>query len=181
MTKKQIKIIIALFVIVTLTIYVISKVNRHSEIEACIKKGGTWNTEQNKCETARIDTTASILEYYWHTTYDSITNREFLEKGKIPDSIVPSVYNLIEILNRRSYECKIKYIDQKNDTLYIKVLNDELLTEQMGTTGAQCYLGETVLTLLENDSIHWIHIDIIEGSHARPGVYSKNDFNSLLK
>lgn len=181
MTKKRILLIIAILVIVLLAIFGIGKMIRHFQMEACIKKGGTWNSELNKCVTAPVDSTALNKEYYWHTEYDSINNREYLEKGKLFDSITPSVANLIEILNRRPYECKIEYIDHKSDTLHIRILNDEFLTERMGTTGAFCILGETVYTLSENDSVKYVRIDMNQGSHAGPGTYERSNFKALEK
>jgi hypothetical protein len=158
----------------------IGKLIRHLQIKSCIEKGGVWNHELNKCDTIPYATLTLKTNYYWHTAYDSISNKEYLEKGKLLDTNSKSTAALLNVLNNRPEICKIEYIDLKHDTLYIKIVNDEALTEQMGTTGAYCYLGETVFTLTENDSIQWIYIDMIEGSHARPGIYDRNDFNDLL-
>ena len=181
MSKRKILIVISILLIALLAIFGISKMIRHFQKEACIKKGGTWNSELNKCETASIDSIALQLEYYWHIAYDSLNNREYLEKGRMLDSITPTVENLIEILNKRRPECKIEYVDLRKDTLHVRILKDEILTEQMGSTGAFCFLGETVYTLTENDSIRYVMIDMEEGSHARPGIYVRDGFKELEK
>ncbi|WP_282125350.1 hypothetical protein [Marinifilum flexuosum] len=51
----------------------------------------------------------------------------------------------------------------------------------MGTTGAYCFLGETIFTLTELDSINKVSIEMEVGSHAGPGVYTKDDFYDLIK
>jgi hypothetical protein len=97
------------------------------------------------------------------------------------DSLGQSPNELIEILNKRDQQPKIEYIDIVSDTILIQIINDEFLTEQMGTTGAHCYLGETVFTLTENDLIRYVEIEMDYGSHASPGIYNRNDFKDLVK
>ena len=150
-------------------------------MKACIKKGGKWNAELNKCESADGISSAPLTDYYWSTAYDSLGNREYLQKGRLLDSISPTVVGLIEILNKRPYEFSIEYIDQKSDTLHIRILNDEFLTERMGSSGAFCILGETVYTLTENDSVKYVHMEMKEGSHAGPGLYQRSAFKTLEK
>ena len=52
---------------------------------------------------------------------------------------------LIEILNRRNAKSKLEYIEIIKDTIAIRIINDEYLSEQMETSGAHCYLGESAL------------------------------------
>lgn len=180
MSKKLIFIVIAILVVVLLAIYGTNMMIRHFQMEACIKKGGRWNYELNRCESQIPDSSAIYTEYYWHTLYDSIQSKEYLQKGKLLDAKASSVTRLIEVLNKRPTECKIKYVDRKNDTLQIRILNDEFLTEQMGSSGSYCFLGETVYTLTENDSIKFVRIDMNEGSHASPGTYQRSNFKDLV-
>jgi len=60
-------------------------------------------------------------------------------------------------------------------------LNDEYLTEQIGTAGADCFMAETVYTLTENDLIHYVRFDMEYGSHAGPGLYSRKDFERMIR
>lgn len=178
MNRKKSFIVLA-FIVIILGAFGIAKIYRHYQIEECIKKGGYWNKELNKCQT--IDSTSNNKDYYWHTAYDSTLQREYLEKGKLMDSISHSASTLIDALNKRAANCKIKYLDMTGDTLHISILQDEVLTEQLGSTGAHCYLGETVYTLTENDSIKQVDIAFNEGSHAAPGVYNRKNFTDLVK
>lgn len=181
MSKSKILIILSVLIIIVAAIYGTGKLIRHFQKEACIKKGGTWNAELNRCESVDSVSSAPLTDYYWSTAYDSIRNREYLQKGRLLDSITPTVTRLIETLNKRPYECSIEYISQRNDTLDIRILNDEFLTERMGSTGAFCMLGETVYTLTENDSVNYVNIEMNEGSHAGPGIYHRSNFKALVK
>jgi hypothetical protein len=177
MNRKKTVLVLTIIVLVILA-FGIARIYRDHQREACIKKGGYWNKELNKCQS--IDDTSDLKAYYWHTAYDSTLHREYLEKGKLLNSYIPATTGLIEVLNKRAEKCKIKYLDQQNDTLHIRILNDEVLTEQLGTSGAHCYLGETVYTLTENDSVKQVKIDFTEGSHASPGTYNRADFVELI-
>ena len=97
------------------------------------------------------------------------------------DSIPKTPYALIAILNKRDLECSIKLKDIRQDTITINIVNGLYLSEQMGTTGAYCFLGETVFTLTELDSIGYVQIEMEVGSHAGPGVYTRDDFANLLR
>lgn len=181
MSKRKILIILSILLITLAAIYGTGKLIRHFQMEACIKKGGTWNAELNRCESAGSLSSFPLTDFYWSTAYDSIHNMEYLQKGKLMDSIHATVDGLIEILNRRPYECSIAYIGQRNDTLAIRILNDEFLTERMGSTGAFCFLGETVYTLTGIDSVNYVRMEMNEGSHAGPGTYHRSHFKALEK
>lgn len=97
------------------------------------------------------------------------------------DSIAKSPSELIEILNLRPSKCKIDYVDITGDTIIIKILDDEYLTEQMGTSGADCFMSETIFTLTESDLIKFVRFEMDYGSHASPGLYSRKDFKWMIK
>ena len=97
------------------------------------------------------------------------------------DTISRSPDELIRILNMRQSKSKINYVEQRGDTIVIKILNDEYLTEQMGTSGADCYMAETIYTLTENDLIQFVRFEIDYGSHACPGLYSRKDYERMIK
>jgi len=119
--------------------------------------------------------------YIWATNYDTLRNDEFLRRGEMLDSTIKSPNTLIEILNLRTPECKLKYIGTSNDTLTVRILNEEILSEQMGSTGSLCFLAETIYTLTEIKGITYINIKMNYGSHAGPGVFSRGDFKQMIR
>lgn len=158
-----------------------TKINRSLKIDKCLDSGGKWNYEKDKYEGVYEINSENLTKFYWVTNNDSISNRAILVKGIFLDSIGQSPNQLIEILNKRNSEPKIKFVDMANDTIKIKIANDEFLTERMGTTGAECFLAETVFTLTENKTIKFVNIEIDYGSHASPGIYQRKNFKKLEK
>lgn len=179
MRRKHIVFFILIVGIIGFAIYGIGKMIRYFQIDACLDKGGRWNYELNECETVDTVLVAKDTSFYWHIAADTILHREYLIRGHLIDSVSHSPEELIGALNKREAQCKIEYIDLLNDTLHVTISNDEVLSEQMGSTGAYCYLGETVYTLTEHDSIEWVKIDMEAGSHASPGVYGRGNFKEL--
>lgn len=156
-------------------------INRFFQIDSCLDRGGRWNYELNECEEYYQINNDNLSDFFWKSDYDTINNKDFLIKGRLIDSLGKSPYELIEILNKRNVQPKIEYLDIQLDTIKIQIVNDEFLTEQMGTTGAYCYLGETVFTLTENHLIRFVKIEMDYGSHASPGIYTRLEFNDLIK
>jgi hypothetical protein len=180
MNKKSIISVILIGIIIAL-IFGTIWMKRFFQIDACLDKGGRWNYELNKCEENNQIKNENLADFYWKSDYDTVTNKEFLQKGRLLDSLTQSPIELIEILNKRNNQPKIKYINIQSDTIIIQIINDEFLSEQMGSTGAYCYLGETVFTLTENELIGFVKIEMDTGSHANPGIYNRNDFKDLIK
>ncbi|MGE5410520.1 MAG: hypothetical protein ACM3MI_06140 [Clostridiales bacterium] len=184
MNKTKIKRIMIGLPIIGITLILIFGVLwiiRFVQIDSCLDKGGKWNYDLKKCECLSTIDTSRIAEYYWKTDFDTILNREYLKRGKMLDSISKSPNELIEILNMRPNKCKIDYVEITRDTIKIKILEDEYLTEQMGTTGAECYMAETIYTLTENDLIHFVRFEMGYGSHASPGLYCRKDYERMIK
>lgn len=139
------------------------------------KNGLTSNSEINS------DTSIAkeIFTNYWYSDFDTIENRDCIIRGKYLDSIPNNVDYLIKILNTRLAKCKIDFIRISNDTIFIKILDEYYLTQQMGTTGAWTWLAETTFTLTENSDFKTINMDFEFGDHATPGNYNRQTFNDL--
>jgi len=181
--KKNKKNLIGLLIvgIILICIPAIEKAIQFFKIDSCLDKGGSWNSHSKKCECLYTIDTNRIADYCWKADFDSITNHEYLKRGKMLDSISGAPFELIEILNKRQSKSKIIFAEIKGDTIVIKILNDEYLTEQMGTSGADCYMAETIYTLTENNLIQFVRFEMDYGSHASPGLYSRNDYERMIK
>lgn len=180
MNKKLILYLLVIGSIIAL-IFGTKWIYRFFQIDSCLDRGGRWNYELNECEEYYQIKNENLADFYWKSDFDRVNNKEFLIKGRLIDSLGKTPNELIEILNKRNVQSKIEYLNIQSDTIKIQIVNDEFLTEQMGTTGAYCYLGETVFTLTENDLIKFVKVEMDSGSHASPGVYSRVDFADLLK
>lgn len=178
---KSIKIGILIIGIALILIFGVKWIIQYKQINSCLDKGGKWNHDLKICEFLFTTDTIRIADYYWKSDYDTIINREYLIRGELIDSIAKSPNELIEVLNKRPSKSKIDYVGLSGDTLRIRILEEKYLTEQMGTTGAYCYMAETVYTLTENDLIKFVRFEMEYGSHAGPGVYSRKDYEQMIR
>jgi hypothetical protein len=178
--KKQL-IILGILILGIALIFGVIYIKQFFQIDSCLDSGGKWNYDTKKCEKYYNLDSIEISKLYWYSDFDKKLNIEFLTKGEMLDSLSKSPNELIEILNRRPSKCKIEYQNLIGDTIIIRIINDEILTEQMGTTGADCFMAETIYTLTENDLIKFVRFEMDFGSHASPGVYSRNDYNKMIK
>ena len=70
---------------------------------------------------------------------------------------------------------QLKWIKTEGDTIFVKVLNDNYLTQRMGSAGAGEFMKQAVLTLTEMEEIKYVDFNFEEGDHAAPGKYDRED------
>jgi len=63
----------------------------------------------------------------------------------------------------------------------VTLSDDRLLGEAMGSTGAYCYLASLTVTLTSLPGIDAVWLEIEEGSHAGPGLYSRSSFLEMFE
>lgn len=181
MTKKNITLTVVLIGAIIILVFGTIRIRNFFVIDKCIDSGGKWNDELNICEEKYDISEIPFEKLFWNAEYDTVGNYEYLRKGILLDSINFTPEDLIIVLNKRTPECKLELVQFSGDTVIVKVINDYYLTERMGSTGAFCYLGETIYTLTEHNSIGHVKLEFEFGSHASPGVYDRNDFKELIK
>jgi hypothetical protein len=71
---------------------------------------------------------------------------------------------------------KIRLQKIEKQTAQIAILNDQYLSEKMGSSGAQDYLASVTYTLTENPGIKAIYFIFHAGEHAMPGIYRRENF-----
>jgi len=180
MKRKHTILLLTGAVLLAVSIFGVTRMKRALAIDACLDRGGKWDYELDICVEPEKITADNYTSFYWHTGYDSLQQKEELIRGVSLDAITHSPEELIRVLNMRPAECSLELVEIVGDTVVVRVLNEEFLSERMGSTGAYCYLGETVFTLTEHDAIRHVRIDMNYGSHAGPGVYDRTSFEYLV-
>jgi hypothetical protein len=89
--------------------------------------------------------------------------REPFKKGTLNDLIT----NLNKIF-KKTDSPEAALLKVEDGTAYIKIFQDEKLTQRMGTFGAANYLNSIVYTILSAATIKCVDIDFEEGNHAYP-------------
>jgi hypothetical protein len=88
---------------------------------------------------------------------------------------------LIKGLNQLYENVYLEKIKISGDTIYTVIKDAAYLTEQMGTTGAEIYLADLVLNLTSVAGIKYVNLDLAEGSHMQPGVWSADNFKKYTE
>ncbi len=85
----------------------------------------------------------------------------------------------INIINK-TYQGKVTLtlVGQDADTIKVKIEHPEVLTQQMGSTGAQAYIALATFTMTEQIGVNYVTFDFKEGDHASPGTYSRYSFGN---
>jgi spore germination protein GerM len=84
--------------------------------------------------------------------------------------------SLIKGLNELNENVLLEKIKVSRDTIYTEVKDSKYLSESMGSTGAEMYVADVVLNLTEIPGINYVNIQLEEGSHMQPGVFSRDQF-----
>ena len=109
--------------------------------------------------------------YIWKATadYKKIKNKE------IPSGLL-NADSLIKGLNAHYENIFLEKIKISGDTIYTFIKNASYLTDQMGSTGAEVYVADVVLNLTAVPGIKFVNIQLQQGSHMQPGVWSLDNF-----
>lgn len=129
-------------------------------------------------------------DYTWYSEIGP-EDGDLLIRGKKLDRIKNDINKLIYAINGSDKDPelfrtpedkepiglpKLKLIDIKGEVVNIEVINDEYLTQRMGSAGANEFLATATFALTEYDNIKFVNFIFEEGDHAFPGLYSREDF-----
>jgi len=139
-----------------------------------------------KNESVKYDTS-----YVWHTATEGENPAVILERGKNLDMVRKEPAKLVTALNLYVEESetarpagdgvktefpRITLQKVEQQVAHIEVINDQYLTQKMGSLGAQDFLAIVTYTLTENPGITSVNFQFQAGEHAMPGVYSRQSF-----
>jgi hypothetical protein len=88
---------------------------------------------------------------------------------------------LESIINKTWPQVQIQYNGTSNDTAFVSIPDSQVLTQQMGSSGAESFLVSTTWSFTELKGIQHVLYDFEVGDHAMPGVYNRNSWEGLKK
>lgn len=112
--------------------------------------------------------------YIWKAGLNDSTG--LLEMKKVLSGDMDSITVASLLKSNSTDQIKLEFKKQSNDTVFIKIPDATVLTQQMGSTGPTIYLAGLVYNLTEIPGIHYVNLDFEEGDHAGPGTYSRDNF-----
>lgn len=82
-------------------------------------------------------------------------------------------------LNKSFSDIPLQFVKTSHDTAFMKIPDSKRLANEIGSTGAYNYMATVVYNLTEMKNIKFVSFDFIEGDHAVPGIYTREDFKNL--
>ena len=116
-------------------------------------------------------------EAIWGIVIDTITGNEELKQLKPVEKEVLTGEMMEKIINKTWPRVQIKFLATSNDTAFISIPESEVLTQQMGSAGAESFMVSTVYSFTEIEGIKYVAFDFEVGDHASPGVYNRNSWD----
>lgn len=108
---------------------------------------------------------------------------DFERKTKKVNVAFTNIYlntdSIIAALNYTYPDINLQKIKISHDTLFTEIKNSYPLTDGMGTSGAAIYLAVSVINLTTVPGVNAVKFNFQLGSHASPGVWSKNEFDDF--
>ncbi len=119
------------------------------------------------------------LEAIWGYDYNQQTEEFELKQLRPVDRDTLTGETLEKIINKSWPRVQIKFMRTSNDTVFVSIPDSKVLTQQMGSAGAQSFMISTTFSLTELKDIDYVSFDFQEGDHARPGVYNRNSWDEI--
>lgn len=124
--------------------------------------------------------TNTVALKYYTPDFDKFSNDVlYVSKMEMDKRSYAPAKILSRILQGYSNKIIVDNFEIRNKTALIKINNSEYLTEQMGTSGAINFLISVTYNLTEFSNISAVNFLFTEGSHAVPGIYTRQ--NELFK
>lgn len=112
----------------------------------------------------------------WGYEYDSEINDFKLTKLRSINSDTLNPVSIVKLINENWPKVQLKLEAISNDTIFINIPNSEVLTQQMGTSGADNYMITTTFSLTELNDINYVSFDFEAGDHCSPGIYHRDSW-----
>jgi hypothetical protein len=113
----------------------------------------------------------------WNFDFNQQTEEYEVKQLRPVDSDTLTGETLAKIVNKSWPGIQIKFIGTSNDTAFIAIPDSKVLTQQMGSAGAESFMISTTFSFTELKAINYVLFDFKEGDHAIPGVYSRSSWD----
>jgi hypothetical protein len=109
---------------------------------------------------------------------DEATNYKLQKPATEGIDTMPAI-NVIQLINAANDSIRLEFVKTSHDTVFVHIPESHGLTEQIGSTGAEMYLASTTYSLTGVKGVRYVNYDFVEGDHAAPGVYSRDNFKQF--
>jgi hypothetical protein len=142
------------------------------------KQSGDTVAEQSQPANLKTDSTdAQSGRLPYEAVYNEQTQQIDIQADK--QAGVPDIDQVILAMNKKYPNILMEKLQQKGDTLFVRIPDATALTQEMGTMGANIYLAEGTYSLTNIPGIRVVFFDFAEGDHAVPGAYTRDSFKDI--
>ena len=113
----------------------------------------------------------------WAFKYDTVLSDFKLIKMRLFNKDTLTAQSIETIINKTWPKVQVKYLKTSKDTIFLVIPESEVLTQQMGTTGAEHFMISATYSFTEFVGIKYVSYQFEYGDHANPGVYSRNSWD----
>jgi hypothetical protein len=140
-------------------------------------------SSDDTAEKTEVDTERSVVYdpsgAIWNYDFNQQTEKFEITQLRPVDSDTLTGESLEKIINKFYPKVQIKFVGTSDDTAFISIPDSEVLTQQMGTAGAESFMVTTTFSFTELKGIKYVSFDFKEGDHAIPGVYNRNSWDGV--
>lgn len=152
--------------------------------ERCSPKSKVENT---KIENPTVNTPECISccfdnpSFVWKILSDTLANpiQDYLVRG---DSLATDKHDpsfLVEAMNKSFPKVQLKLEKPTENTINVRIVNDDYFANQMGSYGVEEYTHCLVFTLTDHTGFKFVNMEFEEGEHAIPGIHSRKEIENL--
>jgi len=125
-----------------------------------------------------IEEPVTFKNLIWVPVYDSTKGDYSLKQQRkvSPDTL--NAEKLIKEINASWDGIKMEFKKISHDTVFVAIPKSEVLTQQMGSSGANSYLFSSTFILTELPKVKFVNYDFREGDHLAPGTFKRTDFKN---
>lgn len=117
----------------------------------------------------------------WEYKFDTILKDFKLVKLRQYNKDTLTIKRVENIINKTWPKVQIKYLKSSKDTVFITIPESEVLTQQMGSSGADAFMISTTYSFTDLNGIKYVSYDFEIGDHASPGVYNRNSWTQIIR
>jgi hypothetical protein len=146
---------------------------------SCTNDKSKISEKQNVEESTALADLGKTLVVPW--TVELNDSSQMMEIKKNPEASMVNLTpkDMVDAINLKYSQVKLELVKQDGKRIYLKIENSNFLTRESGTEGASAYLAEVTFSFTEFKGIEEVEFVFQEGDHARPGVYTREDFKNF--
>ncbi|TYR33353.1 hypothetical protein FXV77_18025 [Sphingobacterium phlebotomi] len=115
---------------------------------------------------------------FWEYQFDTIIHDFKPVKLREVQADSLTAESIEAVINNTWPNVQIKYLETFGDTVYLEIPESTVLTQQMGTAGAQQFMVSTTYSFTELPNVRYVAFGFEEGDHAVPGVYHRGSWDN---